>query len=311
MNRIFYTHLRRTTWVARAFDQERFLSEIFGLLNIDFEQGKGERSGVSDVVTSIKQSIVMELDVSAISSNHRATSDAPILKQSNFKVGEIISRFEKKGFYLKGLKFLNVDRAYSHCHVCRRPRFLAELDEVLTRELAEDGYSWYPDRPSMWTKEQFEADKELYGPNDGKATKVTEQKESNMKSKENIKKKSGGRPPSCRRRLLMVKWPVIDHQCRIGANVKAMFTAIGVGYSSSLPSAAALNWVLKDGLGRLSRCIYTASLPSAFDTNLKIIEFVKLGGKKRNDPGIPALAAGCVCVFVGFKIISFACVAQL
>ncbi|KAK2437014.1 transcriptional corepressor LEUNIG [Trifolium repens] len=48
-----------------------------------------------------------------------------------------------------------------------------------------------------------------------------------------------------------------------------MFTAIGVGYSSSLPSAAALNWVLKDGLGRLSRCIYTASLASAFDTNLK------------------------------------------
>lgn len=49
-----------------------------------------------------------------------------------------------------------------------------------------------------------------------------------------------------------------------------MFTAIGVGYSSSLPSAAALNWVLKDGLGRLSRCIYTASLASAFDTNLKV-----------------------------------------
>jgi hypothetical protein len=35
----------------------------------------------------------------------------------------------------------------------------------------------------------MQADKELYGPNDGKATKVTEQKESNMKSKENIKKK--------------------------------------------------------------------------------------------------------------------------
>jgi hypothetical protein len=27
------------------------------------------------------------------------------------------------------------------------------------------------------------------------------------------------------------------------------------------------------------------------------------------DPGIPALAAGCVCVFVGFKIFSFACAA--
>jgi len=49
-----------------------------------------------------------------------------------------------------------------------------------------------------------------------------------------------------------------------------MFRAIGIGYSHSLPSAAALNWVLKDGLGRLSRCIYTASLASAFDTNLKV-----------------------------------------
>ncbi|KAL0396667.1 UNVERIFIED_CONTAM: protein root UVB sensitive 4 [Sesamum calycinum] len=55
--------------------------------------------------------------------------------------------------------------------------------------------------------------------------------------------------------------------------VEAMFRAIGIGYSRSLPSAAALNWVLKDGLGRLSRCIYTASLASAFDTNLKRVRF--------------------------------------
>lgn len=52
---------------------------------------------------------------------------------------------------------------------------------------------------------------------------------------------------------------------------QAMFRAIGIGYSHSLPSAAALNWVLKEGLGRLSRCIYTASLASAFDTNLKVL----------------------------------------
>ncbi|CAJ2652550.1 unnamed protein product [Trifolium pratense] len=31
-------------------------------------------------------------------------------------VGEIISRFEKKGFYLKGLKFLNVERAFAEKH---------------------------------------------------------------------------------------------------------------------------------------------------------------------------------------------------
>lgn len=49
-----------------------------------------------------------------------------------------------------------------------------------------------------------------------------------------------------------------------------MFRAIGVGHSRSLASAAALNWVLKDGLGRLSRCLFTASIASAFDTNLKV-----------------------------------------
>ncbi|KAE9444929.1 hypothetical protein C3L33_23173, partial [Rhododendron williamsianum] len=47
----------------------------------------------------------------------------------------------------------------------------------------------------------------------------------------------------------------------------------GVGYSHSLSSVAALNCVLKDGLGRLSRCIYTASLASALDTNLKRVRF--------------------------------------
>ncbi|MBA0581743.1 hypothetical protein Gorai_023916 [Gossypium raimondii] len=65
---------------------------------------------------------------------------------------------------------------------------------------------------------------------------------------------------------------------------QAMFRAIGIGYSRSLTSAAALNWVLKDGLGRLSRCIYTASLASAFDTNLKlpvILLFVVLSRLKR------------------------------
>lgn len=50
---------------------------------------------------------------------------------------------------------------------------------------------------------------------------------------------------------------------------QAMFRAVGIGHSHSLPAAAALNWVMKDGLGRLCRCIYTASLASAFDTNLK------------------------------------------
>ncbi|KAL9315472.1 hypothetical protein ACSQ67_016473 [Phaseolus vulgaris] len=69
-----------------------------------------------------------------------------------------------------------------------------------------------------------------------------------------------------------VKWKLLHRVFSSALQVlatQAMFTAMGVGFSSSLPSAAALNWVLKDGIGRLSRCIYTASLASAFDTNLK------------------------------------------
>ncbi|OVA10856.1 Vitamin B6 photo-protection and homoeostasis [Macleaya cordata] len=73
-----------------------------------------------------------------------------------------------------------------------------------------------------------------------------------------------------------VKWKFLHRVFSSALQVlatQAMFRAMGVGFSRSLPSAAALNWVLKDGLGRLSRCIYTASLASAFDTNLKRVRF--------------------------------------
>ncbi|OMO56763.1 hypothetical protein CCACVL1_26272 [Corchorus capsularis] len=73
-----------------------------------------------------------------------------------------------------------------------------------------------------------------------------------------------------------VKWKLLHRVFSSALQVlatQAMFRAIGIGYSRAFPSAAALNWVLKDGLGRLSRCIYTASLASAFDTNLKRVRF--------------------------------------
>ncbi|XP_075653426.1 protein root UVB sensitive 4-like isoform X1 [Castanea sativa] len=73
-----------------------------------------------------------------------------------------------------------------------------------------------------------------------------------------------------------VKWKLLHRVFSSALQVlatQAMLRAIGIGYSRSLPSAAALNWVLKDGLGRLSRCIYTAGLASAFDTNLKRVRF--------------------------------------
>ncbi|XP_019105782.2 protein root UVB sensitive 4 isoform X4 [Beta vulgaris subsp. vulgaris] len=69
-----------------------------------------------------------------------------------------------------------------------------------------------------------------------------------------------------------VKWKFLHRVFSSSLQVlatQAMFRAIGVGYAQSLPSAAAMNWVLKDGLGRLSRCIYTSCVGSAFDTNLK------------------------------------------
>ncbi|XP_022751320.1 protein root UVB sensitive 4 isoform X2 [Durio zibethinus] len=73
-----------------------------------------------------------------------------------------------------------------------------------------------------------------------------------------------------------VKWKFLHRVFSSALQVlatQAMFRAMGIGHSHSLPSAAAFNWVLKDGLGRLSRCIYTASLASAFDTNLKRVRF--------------------------------------
>ncbi|KAK9670701.1 hypothetical protein RND81_13G219100 [Saponaria officinalis] len=73
-----------------------------------------------------------------------------------------------------------------------------------------------------------------------------------------------------------VKWKLVHRVFSSALQLlatQAMFGAIGVGYAKSLPSAAALNWVLKDGLGRLSRCIYTATVGSAFDTNLKRVRF--------------------------------------
>ncbi|GLT39065.1 hypothetical protein SLA2020_132730 [Shorea laevis] len=73
-----------------------------------------------------------------------------------------------------------------------------------------------------------------------------------------------------------VKWKFVHRIFSSALQVLAtqsMIRAIGVGYSHSLPSAAALNWVLKEGLGRLSRFIFTSSMAFSFDTNLKRVRF--------------------------------------
>ncbi|CAL0305953.1 unnamed protein product [Lupinus luteus] len=50
-------------------------------------------------------------------------------------VGEIISRFEKKGFYLKGLKLVTVDRAFAEKHyadLSSKPFFNGLVDYIIS-----------------------------------------------------------------------------------------------------------------------------------------------------------------------------------
>lgn len=57
-------------------------------------------------------------------------------------------------------------------------------------------------------------------------------------------------------------------------STQAMLTAIGVGSSRAVPAAAALNWVLKDGLGKMGKLAVTAAFGRAFDSDLKRFRFV-------------------------------------
>ncbi|XP_004515334.1 nucleoside diphosphate kinase 1 [Cicer arietinum] len=50
-------------------------------------------------------------------------------------VGEVISRFEKKGFYLKGLKLQNVERAFAEKHysdLSAKPFFSGLVDYIVS-----------------------------------------------------------------------------------------------------------------------------------------------------------------------------------
>lgn len=48
-----------------------------------------------------------------------------------------------------------------------------------------------------------------------------------------------------------------------------MLQAVGVGAVRSLPAAATLNWVLKDGLGKLGKISVAAVFGRGFDSDLK------------------------------------------
>ena len=51
--------------------------------------------------------------------------------------------------------------------------------------------------------------------------------------------------------------------------MQSLLQAVGVGAKNSLPAAAGINWVLKDGLGRLGRLSVSTRFGTSFDSNLK------------------------------------------
>lgn len=53
---------------------------------------------------------------------------------------------------------------------------------------------------------------------------------------------------------------------------QSMLQAVGVGAQRALPASAAINWVLKDGLGRLGRLSVATQWGRSFDADLKVSE---------------------------------------
>ncbi len=56
----------------------------------------------------------------------------------------------------------------------------------------------------------------------------------------------------------------------VRVRAQSLLLAVGVGAQRSLPAAAAINWILKDGLGRLGRLSVAARFGNSFDSDLKV-----------------------------------------
>ena len=54
---------------------------------------------------------------------------------------------------------------------------------------------------------------------------------------------------------------------------QSLLAAVGVGARRTLPAAASINWVLKDGLGRLGRLTVATRFGESFDSDLKRFRF--------------------------------------
>jgi hypothetical protein len=56
-------------------------------------------------------------------------------------------------------------------------------------------------------------------------------------------------------------------------STQSLLLAVGVGARNTLPAAAGINWVLKDGLGRLGRLTVATKFGESFDADLKRFRF--------------------------------------
>lgn len=63
---------------------------------------------------------------------------------------------------------------------------------------------------------------------------------------------------------------VLQSDMHVLAAVQSLLAAVGVGAQRTLPTAAAINWVLKDGLGRLGRLSVATGFGQSFDADLKV-----------------------------------------
>lgn len=57
-------------------------------------------------------------------------------------------------------------------------------------------------------------------------------------------------------------------------STQSLLMAVGVGAKRSLAASAAINWMLKDGLGRLARMTVATQFGQSFDADLKRLRFV-------------------------------------
>lgn len=51
---------------------------------------------------------------------------------------------------------------------------------------------------------------------------------------------------------------------------QSLLYALGVGASKSLPAGAAINWMVKEGLGKLARMTIATSFAQNFDSQVKV-----------------------------------------